>query len=188
MKSKLTILLASKSPRRRGLIENLGFDYRIVEADVEEVIPQGMQAKDVAEYLARLKSSIDISLADNEILLTADTIVIQNEQVIGKPKDMVDAKEILTRLSGQTHTVITGFSLRSNQKQVSDSVVTEIEFHTVSEEEIDYYLKNYEVMDKAGAYAIQEWIGQIGIKGITGDYYNVMGLPVSTIYQVLKSF
>jgi len=183
-----TLLLASKSPRRRSLIENIGMQYRIVEADVEEIIPNGLQAKEVAEYLARLKSDFEIELSDDDILLTADTVVIINNKVIGKPTDITVAKETLKALSGKEHLVMTGVCLRSKTKKESFAVSTKIQFYDLSQEEIDYYVSNFEVMDKAGSYAIHEWIGKIGVEKINGDFYSVMGLPVSKIYQVLKTF
>ncbi len=186
--NQLTLLLASKSPRRRSLIQDLGFPYRIIDADVEEIVPDGMAAKDVAEYLARLKSGIEIQLTENDVLLTADTVVILNDRVIGKPKTATEAKNTLQALSGQNHTVITGVCLRANNKVENFSVSTSIQFYTLTDEEINHYVEHFEVMDKAGSYAIHEWIGKIGIEKIDGDFYSVMGLPVSKIYQVLKSF
>jgi len=183
-----TILLASKSPRRRDLIKQLNVAYKIIEADVPEVLPASIGTHDAAQYLAELKTHLDYSLQPNDILLTADTVVIHKNTIIGKPKSKNDAMQILHKLSNDVHTVISGVCMRSLEQKISFSVHTEIEFYPLTELEINHYVSQYEVMDKAGAYAIQEWIGLVGVKRLHGCYYNVMGLPVSAIVQQLKSF
>lgn len=184
----MKLLLASKSPRRRKLVETFNLEVECVDIDVEEVLDHEVSAEHVAEALARLKSNgYKKPLADDEVLLTADTVVVVDSKVIGKPLDRSEAISMLHRLSDKTHTVYTGVSLRSRTKQVSFTERTDVHFRKLSDSEIIYYIDTYKPFDKAGAYGIQEWIGIIGIDRIEGDYYNVMGLPVAHIYQLLVS-
>lgn len=183
----LKIILASKSPRRQGLIRDLGIPFEVRIHDVDEVYPDTLAAHEVPGYLARLKSTplID-TLKEGEVLLTSDTVVIQDGIVLGKPKNAGEASEMLRSLSGNSHEVITGVSLVSRQKEIRFDNRTMVHFDSLTPEEIAYYIDRYQPYDKAGSYGIQEWIGYIGIRKIEGCYYNVMGLPVHQVYQTLK--
>ena len=184
------LLLASKSPRRRELLKLLDIPFEIVDiTDIEERYPDTLDHKEVPEFLSRLKSeAYKDSLNKGDILITADTVVILHNEIIGKPKDTEDAKRMLRLLSDNTHTVVTGVTLASLIKSISFSVETEVTFSNLSEDDIDYYVEKYNPLDKAGAYGIQDWIGAVGIKGIKGSYYNVMGLPVHRLYHELYAF
>lgn len=184
----MKLLLASKSPRRRQLLSELGYPIEIVSIDVDEHVAPTLSADKVAEYLACRKSdACPLSLLDdNTVLVTADTVVVLDGKVLGKPASREEASEILHSLSGRSHHVYTGVCLRTRQKQLSFSECTTVHFVKLNDQEIDYYIDHYRPFDKAGAYGIQEWIGMIGISGIEGCYYNVMGLPVTRLYQSLK--
>lgn len=185
--SNIQLILGSKSPRRQALIQELGFPVEIRTKEVEEIYPESLVPTDVPEYLAKLKAAPLVDqLLEHEVLVTSDTIVILNNEVLGKPKDANDAKEMLSRLSGNTHTVITGVCLTSNEKQLSFSSHTKVFFSELSSEEIDHYIEKHQPFDKAGSYGIQEWIGYIGVSKIEGCYYNVMGLPLHDLYASLK--
>lgn len=185
------LLLASASPRRRELLSSLDSDVEIVRLkEVDESYPKSLPALEVAHYVACLKrDAYDTSrLNDNDILVTADTVVVLDGKVLGKPHDEEDARNMLRDMSGKTHTVVTGVTLSSNTKSVSFATQTEVTFDNLTDEQIDYYVDKYSPMDKAGAYGIQEWIGYIGISGINGCYYNVMGLPLHDLYSHLLQF
>lgn len=183
------ILLASASPRRRELISQLGFDIKIVKApDTEEIIPIGIYREDIAMHLAKEKSDSFDTIANDEILVTADTIVWLDGKVLGKPVDYSDAFQMLKLLSGKEHYVITGVCLRSNTKTVLFHAETKVKFAVLSDDEIRFYIEHDKPYDKAGAYGIQEWIGKIGIEHIEGSYYNVVGLPVQRLYRELLKF
>lgn len=184
------LLLASKSPRRRELLKMLDFNFRIVDIrDVEEKYPEELESKKVPEYLSRLKANAYVSeLREDDILITADTVVILGKEIIGKPRNLNEAKKMLHKLSGRVHHVVTGVTISSVFKTVTFSVVTEVEFDALSEEDINYYVDKYKPLDKAGAYGIQEWIGVVGVAGIKGSFYNVMGLPVHRLYKELLLF
>lgn len=184
------ILLASASPRRRELLERLSVDFEIaVGWEVDESYPDEMPVDDVAAYLSRKKAdAYKIDIADDELVITADTVVINNGAVLGKPQSATEAIEMLRSLSGHTHKVITGVTITTRQKQVTFSAVTEVEFATLDDIEIADYVETFKPLDKAGAYGIQEWIGCIGVKNINGSFYNVMGLPLHRLYSELKSF
>ncbi len=185
--SNIQLILGSKSPRRQALIQELGFPVEIRTKEVEEIYPESLVPTDVPEYLAKLKAAPLVDqLLEHEVLVTSDTIVILNNEVLGKPKDANDAKEMLSRLSGNTHSVITGVCLTSNEKQLSFSSHTKVFFSELSSEEIDHYIEKHQPFDKAGSYGIQEWIGYIGVSKIEGCYYNVMGLPLHDLYASLK--
>ncbi len=185
---KTTIVLGSKSPRRQALVKELGIPTEVRVIEVEEIYPKDLDPEKVPVYLAELKAQAHLSkLKENEILLTSDTIVLLENEVIGKPKSIEEAKQLLAKLSGKSHTVITGVYLASKSKKVKFSSHTKVHFSTLSEEEIAYYVDKFQPMDKAGSYAIQEWIGYIGVQKIEGCYYNVMGLPLHDVYQHLKS-
>ncbi len=183
------LLLASASPRRRELLASLDADTRIVKLhDVDESYPADLSAECVPQYIAKKKrDSYDIAnLAPDEVLVTADTVVILDGEVLGKPQDEEEARQMLAKMSGKTHKVVTGVTLSTCDRSFAFSDVTLVKFAKLSPSEIDYYVNRYHPLDKAGAYGIQEWIGYIGIEGIDGCYYNVMGLPLNKLYQHLK--
>lgn len=183
------ILLASASPRRRELIAELGFDFSIVKApESDELIPENVKREQIAIHLAKEKSDLYNDLKDNEILVTADTIVWINDIVLGKPVDAADAIKMLKLLSDKEHFVFTGVCLRSLSKTVTFHAETKVRFAKLSDDEILYYVENFKPLDKAGAYGIQEWIGMIAVKSIEGSYYNVVGLPVQMLYRELLKF
>lgn len=184
----LRLLLASASPRRRELLGLIGIDVVSVPLhEVDESFPSTLSSEEVPEYISRKKASAYSSkLRADEVLVTADTVVINNGSVLGKPADAHDAAHMLASLSGHTHMVVTGVTLVTSSASVSFSDITYVEFADLSAEEIAYYIDNYRPFDKAGAYGIQEWIGYIGVKGIRGDYYNVMGLPLRKLYEHLR--
>ncbi|HMG66512.1 MAG TPA: Maf family protein [Chitinophagaceae bacterium] len=183
------IILASQSPRRKQLLEWAEVPFEIVVKETPETFPQGMNVDEASIYIARQKALAVQSIVDKDaIILAADTIVVINGQIIGKPKDRNDAVRILSDLSGNRHDVITGVVLRQGDIEISFADRTEVFFHELSQEQIDFYVDKYKPYDKAGAYAIQEWIGVIGIKSVSGDFYNVMGLPVSRVVKALKKF
>ena len=181
------IVLASNSPRRRELMSDAGFSFNVAEKyEIDEVYPSDMVAEDVAEYLSRLKSEgYPHTLTDKQILITADTVVIVNEEILGKPINRDDAVRMLRQLSGRLHRVVTGVTIRTGVSVRSFSSVSSVTFRILTDEEIEYYIDNYRPFDKAGAYGIQEWIGYVGIESITGSFYNVMGLPVQRLYAEL---
>lgn len=183
------IILASKSPRRSQLLREAGFNFEVKTAEVEEIYPEELPQRQVAAYLAELKADAAKHLLQNgDILLTADTIVIQGNEIFGKPKDRQDALNILEKLSGNMHEVITGVCLVSMEKSHTFSTVSKVYFEPLSREEIEYYIDQYEPYDKAGAYAIQEWIGHCKISKIEGTYSNIMGLPMEAVYRQLRDF
>lgn len=181
------ILLASHSPRRRELLGRLDVEVEILPLiEVNESYPAKMAPEEVAAYISRKKAHPYMaSLKEGEVLLTADTVVINRGEVLGKPADAEDAAMMLRLLAGHTHKVVTGVTLATKKRTVTFSEITEVDFAPLSHEEIDYYVDKYRPMDKAGAYGIQEWIGYVGISGIRGDYYNVMGLPLHSLYNQL---
>jgi septum formation protein len=182
------LILASASPRRRELLAACDLDFVLAEKfECEECFPADLEADKVAEYLSQLKSNAyPHALCEGDILLTADTVVIAGGEILGKPKDSADAERMLKLLSGATHKVVTGVTLRTTKQTISFSAESFVSFRTLENEEIDYYIEKYRPLDKAGAYGIQEWIGYIGIEGIEGSFYNVMGLPVQRLYTTLK--
>ncbi|MGB0915713.1 MAG: Maf family nucleotide pyrophosphatase [Crocinitomicaceae bacterium] len=183
----IKIILASKSPRRQELIKELGFPFEIRTKEVDEIYPSELSPYDVAEYLAKLKSEpIVSSLSDGDVLLTSDTVVLNNGHILGKPLNRNEAVEMIKSLSGGSHEVITGVQLKSVRKTISFSSVTQVYFSELTDDEINFYVDKYKPFDKAGSYGIQEWIGYIGVSKIEGCYYNVMGLPIHDVYQSLK--
>lgn len=184
------IILASNSPRRRELLSGLDIDFEVkVLPDIAENYPENLDTQDIPVFIASEKAAAYKDLmADNDLIITADTVVVLGHEVLGKPANLDDARRMLRELSGQTHQVITGVCLMTRQRQRSFAVTTDVTFKTLSDEEIDYYVEKYQPLDKAGAYGIQEWIGYIGVTGLHGSYYNVMGLPVQRIYTELQSF
>ena len=184
------VILASASPRRRELLSATGIEYTLASKfECEESYPATLDALDVAPYLSALKSrSYPNALSYNEILITADTVVVLNGRVLGKPQNHTEAREMLASLSGSEHTVVTGVTLRSVEREHTFSSRSVVRFAELTEEQIEYYIANYRPMDKAGAYGIQEWIGYVGIEGIEGSFYNVMGLPVQRLCKELEYF
>lgn len=184
------MILASNSPRRRELLAGLGVDFEVrVLPDIDESYPASLPAAETAEYIARKKAAAyRREMTDDELVITADTVVIVGEEVLGKPADADEAALMLKKLSGRTHQVMTGVCLTTVEKTVTFSVKTDVTFKQLTNDEIDFYIKKYQPFDKAGAYGIQEWIGYIGCTGLNGSYYNVMGLPVQRIYTELQQF
>ena len=184
------LLLASKSPRRSQLLRDCGLDFEVVDGrEAEEIYPADMPSEQVAEYLSRVKSDAYADMVgEGDVLITADTIVVAGGEILGKPSDREDAVRMLGLLSGASHTVITGVTLRTTDKVESFSCTSRVKFRTIEPDEVDYYLDTYRPYDKAGAYGIQEWIGYVAIEGIEGSFYNVMGLPVQMLYVRLKEF
>ena len=188
--SSTKILLASGSPRRRELLAMIAPDFAVAPGrDVDESYPSDIPAEKVAEYLSKVKAEAYIDLLDDdEIIITADTVVIIDGRILGKPAGRDDAVAMLRSLSGRRHKVVTGVTVTARDRSVSFDETTVVEFAPLSDDEIDAYVDTFRPYDKAGAYGIQEWIGAVGIKGIEGCYYNVMGLPVHTLYHRLKEF
>ena len=185
-----TFTLASASPRRRELLKGLDIAFTVEPGkDEKEAYSEGMPHTEIPAFLARHKSeTFHRELRENEVLITADTLVFLDEKILGKPKDPEDAAAMLRALSGRTHTVVTGMALRTRERIHTFSDTTEVDFKLLSEEEIGYYIERYRPFDKAGAYGIQEWIGFVGITAIRGSYFNVMGLPVQRLYTELRRF
>ena len=184
------IILASNSPRRKELLSGIDIPYTVSTLpDIDESYPETLPHEEIAEFLARKKASAYLSkLKDNDLIITADTIVLLHDQVLGKPTNKADAKRILRLLSGETHRVITGVCLTTTEKQRSFSATAHVTFGKLSDKEIDYYVEKYNPMDKAGAYGVQEWIGYVAVKHIEGSYFNIMGLPIYQVYRELKEF
>lgn len=183
------IILASKSPRRKQLLEWAEIPFDIIVKDTDEMYPASLSIEQVPLYIAHNKAlAVKDELSHDRLILAADTIVVLKDRVIGKPSSKEDAIQILQELSGKTHLVITGVVLLKGHKEISFADITEVEFHHLTNEQIQYYVEHYQPYDKAGAYAIQEWIGVIGIKRVKGDFYNVMGLPVSRVVHTLSHF
>lgn len=182
----MKILLASNSPRRKELLTSLGYDFEVVSIDCDEVYPENLNVENIAAYLSELKANSFRTLENDEVLITADTIVAINNEVLGKPKDEENAKTMLLKLSGKTHQVYTGITIRTAEKSISKTDVALVEIDELSENEIDFYIKNYKPFDKAGSYGVQEWFGMAKIKKITGSYYTIMGLPTHLVYSILK--
>ncbi len=189
MNFPLSLTLASKSPRRQYLLQEAGFEHKVVAIDVEEDYPEDMAKEDVARFLARKKATAYLpELKDDELVIAADTVVVLNGKILGKPTDKRHAKQLLSILSGQTHKVITGVCMASKAAMLDFDDTTLVTFKMLSESEIDYYVEKYNPYDKAGAYGVQEWMGMIAIQKIEGSYFNVMGLPVHLLYEKLTTF
>ena len=191
------IILASQSPRRKMLLEWAEVPFEIITQETLEQIPEGVPVEEVPVHIAREKAAaVKKKIAERKEgydegtdelpIVAADTVVVLDNDIIGKPKDKEEAIHILTRLQGRSHRVITGVVIQAGEKETAFSDITTVDFHPLTAEQIEYYVENYKPYDKAGAYAIQEWIGVIGIKSINGDFYNVMGLPVSRLVKELE--
>ncbi len=187
---KYHIILASKSPRRQELLRGMGVDFEILTKETPENYPADLLLEEVPKYLSLQKSLAfnDDELPADYLLITSDTVVICEGEILGKPKNREDATRMLQLLSGKTHHVVTGVTVRSAKKTESFAVRSNVTFAQLDDEEIDYYIEHCKPFDKAGAYGIQEWIGYVGISGLEGSFYNVMGLPTRKLYQCLKDF
>ncbi len=181
------VVLASNSPRRRELLADLGIDFEVRTINgIDESYPAQLPVLEIAEYISRKKAeAYRAEMASDELIITADTVVILGNEVLGKPHDADDARRMLRALSGKTHKVVTGVTIVTEGAMRSFSAVTDVEFAPLSDEDIDYYVDNYRPLDKAGAYGIQEWIGCMGVRHISGSFYNVMGLPLHRLYNEL---
>lgn len=184
------VLLASKSPRRRELLSQLRVPFSVISlGGIDETYPDNLPAEEVPQYLANRKADAYLkNFSDNELIITADTLVILGDKVLGKPKDTDDARHMLAELSGKVHHVVTGVSISTHLRRTTFSTVTEVKFAELAQDDIDYYVENFLPLDKAGAYGIQEWIGCVAVEWIRGSYYNVMGLPVHQLYKELCNF
>ena len=184
------IVLASGSPRRKELLAGLGLQFEIrLLPDIDESYPEGLSGEAIACAISKKKAAAyRPTLAPDELIITADTIVYLDGEVLGKPHDEAEAHKMLRKLSGRTHQVITGVTLLTKDLEHTFDCVSNVTFANLTDKEIDYYIENYKPSDKAGAYGIQEWIGYIGVESIEGSYFNVMGLPVQRLYQTLKQF
>lgn len=187
---KYKVLLASKSPRRRELLEHLRIPFSVISTGgIDESYPSDLPAAEIPQYLANKKADAYINRFNgNELIITSDTLVLLDGEILGKPKDRQDAIEMLRRLSGKSHEVVTGVCISTREKRTSFSVTTEVRFSELSDPDIEYYVDTFLPLDKAGAYGIQEWIGCIAVEAIDGSFYNVMGLPVHRLYKELKNF
>lgn len=187
---KYNIVLASKSPRRQELLKGIGIDFSVITKDVDESYAPNMSVYDVAPFLSikKAKAFEGDELPENYMVITADTVVIVDDKILGKPKDAEDAREMLNMISGKKHSVITGVTIRTDDKVKTFSVVSKVSFEVLDQDEIEYYVNNFKPYDKAGAYGIQEWIGYIGVNYVEGSYFNVMGLPTQKLYKMLKTF
>ena len=187
---KYQVVLASKSPRRQELLRGMGVDFTIRTKETDESFPPEMPLDEVPKYLSLRKSLAfnDKELPANYLLITSDTVVICEGEILGKPKDREDAVRMMRMLSGKTHHVVTGVTVRSAEKTEAFAVRSNVTFADLEQDEIDYYIDTCKPFDKAGAYGIQEWIGYVGISGLEGSFYNVMGLPTRKLFQCLKAF
>lgn len=186
---KFNYILASKSPRRQQLLKSLGIDFQVQQKEVDENFPENLNINEIPVYLAKLKATPFFSeLTNDDLLITADTIVCFKEKVLGKPSGFEHARQMLNLLSGNEHQVISGVCLTSIHKQTAFYSVSNVRFKSLTKNEIDFYITRYKPFDKAGSYGIQEWIGTIGITHIEGSFYNVMGLPIQKLYEEIQKF
>jgi septum formation protein len=182
----MKLLLASQSPRRKELLSSLGFAFEVVKIDCEEIVPEHIKVGESAAYLSELKADAFRKLEEDEVLLTADTVVAIDNQFLGKPQNEDDAKNMLKLLSGKTHQVYTGITIKTLEKTITETDVADVEFDEITDDEIEFYIKNYNPFDKAGSYGIQEWLGMAKIKKMNGSFYTIMGLPTHLVYKILK--
>jgi septum formation protein len=187
MKHFNNLILASKSPRRKQLLKVAGFEFKVKTIDFDEVFPAEMEPSKVAEYLALEKNKAHRTALKNGTIITADTVVIFSDQILGKPENEEEAVQTLKLLSGKIHQVITGVCISNEEKTISFSNTTEVKFHELNDKEIAHYIAIDPPLDKAGSYGIQDWIGMIGVEWIKGSFYNVVGLPVDQVYRTLKA-
>ncbi|PKF75185.1 Maf family protein [Chryseobacterium sp. PMSZPI] len=182
----MKLLLASQSPRRKELLSNLGFEFEVVKIDCEEILPEHIKIEEAAAYLSDLKAEAFRSLNPDEVLLTSDTVVAIDNQILGKPQNEADARKMLCNLSGKTHQVYTGITIKTADKTITETDVADVTFDEITDDEIKYYIQNYKPFDKAGSYGIQEWLGMAKIRKMTGSFYTIMGLPTHLVYKILK--
>lgn len=182
------VILASKSPRRQQLIKEIIPEFKIEVREVEEVFPEELKNAEIAEYLSKLKSEAFNDIKNDQLVITSDTIVCFNDKVLGKPKNEEESFEMLSELSGNTHIVFTGVTIKTTNKVVTFSDATDVTFYPLTEEEIKHYIATCKPFDKAGSYGIQEWMGYVGIKKMDGEFFNVMGLPLHRLYRELQKF
>lgn len=187
---KYDVILASKSPRRQELLAGMGVKFRVMTCDVVEDYPSSLPAVDVPAFLSRKKASAfeKNELPENYLVIASDTVVIIDNQILGKPKDADDATRMLRLLSGRTHKVVSGVTIKTKDVTETFSAVSDVTFNILNDNEIHFYIEKYRPFDKAGAYGVQEWIGYIGVSAVKGSFYNVMGLPTQMLYQTLKKF
>jgi septum formation protein len=186
--SNYKVILGSQSPRRKQLLSEIIPNFKTQVIDLDEVYPAALKREEICMYLAKLKSNAFDELEENEMLITSDTIVCLGEEVLGKPKDHDESMEMLRKLSGNTHTVYTGVTVRTKVKEKTFYDATHVTFHDLTDEELTNYIEKCRPFDKAGSYGIQEWMGYVGISKMEGEFYNVMGLPVHKLYQLLKGW
>lgn len=184
----MKLLLASASPRRQELLSALGYPFDVVKIDCDESYPADLPVIDIAAYVSELKANAYINLNPNDILLTSDTIVTLENEILLKPKDYNDAFMMLKKLSGKTHQVYTGITLKTLEETITQTDCASVTFDDISDEEIDFYINQYKPYDKAGSYGVQEWLGMSKIQSIKGSYYTIMGLPTHLIYKNLAKF
>lgn len=184
------IILASKSPRRQELLKGIGLKFSVLTKDVDESFSRNISVFDVAPYLSikKARSFEETELPENYMIIAADTVVIANDMILGKPKDEDDARNMLRLLSGKKHSVVTGVTIRTKEKTKTFSATSKVSFDILDDEDIEYYVNSFKPFDKAGSYGIQEWIGYIAVNSVEGSYFNVMGLPTQKLYQMLKCF
>ncbi len=186
-KLQIPLLLASGSPRRKEILHQAGFEFEVKIKNTDEVYPADIPLQDVPQYLAKLKAAAFDEESKSKIILTADTVVILENKILGKPKDAAHALEMLKSMSGKPHDVVSGFCIKYKNEEIAYSNHSKVYFKSFSDEELHYYIHNFKPFDKAGAYGIQEWIGLVGIERIEGSFYNVMGLPIHLVYKELMN-
>ena len=180
------VILASKSPRRKELLNNLGIQFKVALKEVDETYPSHLSNQEVAEFISQKKADAFTLDSNQKLIITGDTIVCKGNKVYGKPKNKEEAFEMIQSLSGEVHQVISSFTIKTKEEQITKSDQVNVFFKALTTEEIEYYISAYSPLDKAGAYGIQEWIGQIGITKIEGSFYTVMGMPIHLLYEGLK--
>lgn len=184
----MRILLGSESPRRKELLKSLGYDFTPVKINCEEIYPKDLDPNEVAAFLSELKSKAYGTVSEDEILITADTIVVINGEILGKPKSREEAALMLTKLSGTSHEVHTAVTIRTSNKSLTKTDIAKVFLDLISESEIDHYISNFPVMDKAGSYGVQDWLGMAKINKIEGSFYTIMGFPTHLVYEMLENF
>lgn len=183
----MKLLLASKSPRRKELLSSLGYSFQLVSVDCDEVYSSSISVDKVSLYLSELKADSFRQLENDEVLLTADTVVVLDEKALGKPKNEEEAKQMLKMLSGREHQVFTGITIKTRTEKITKGDCARVYFDSISDEEIDFYLEKYAPYDKAGAYGIQDWIGMTKVRKIDGSFYTIMGLPTHLVYEMIEA-
>ncbi len=182
----MKILLASQSPRRKELLQSLDLEFEVVNINCDEILPEKIEVGEAAAFLSLLKANTFGNVQNGEVLITADTIVTIDNEILGKPKDKNEAKEMLKKLSGKSHQVFTAITLKNSTMTITETDVATVEFDEITEQEIDFYINKYQPFDKAGSYGIQEWLGMTKIKKIEGSFYTIMGLPTHLVYKILQ--